>query len=1171
MGISSIAQEGVRSRGQVEAGAVLGRFNLSVATLVATTMLLPAAAWGQAERQSEQVANKATAYGNLPLSFEANEGQTAAEVEYLSRGSGYSVYLTENAAVMALSKRHTDDKRGVPGAGAVETDAVRMELVRAQRAHGFGTDELPGKVNYFVGNDPARWRTGLPTFAKVKYTSVYPGIDLVYYGNQRQLEYDFVVGAGADVRAVRLRFAGAQKLAINAAGDLEVKAAHGTLDFHKPLVYQMRDGKREPVGGRFQLLAKQEVGFAIGSYDHSRQLVVDPTLSYSTYLGGNGTYAGDTGSAIAVDAEGHAYVTGSTGSTNFPTLNPYQKSLSGPGGNVTILNAFVSKLNETGTALVYSTYLGGNDNYRFGDAGRGIAVDATGAAYVTGTTGSTTFPITSDAYQKTNHAAIESGSFTGFVTKLSPAGNTLVYSTFLGGSGVADCCNVPYGDSAQAIALGAEGHAYIAGYTSSKDYPVMNAYQKQNRSKVLDYYGQKAGYNAFVTELNSSGSGLVYSTYLGGTGDDAAFGIALDGQGSAYLVGTAGSFDFPVSSDAFQKTNRSTSTYSTLNVFVSKLGPGGGTLEYSTYLGGSNAFTEGDHGTAIAVDPECYAYVTGWTPSSNFPTTKGSLEPTSQATLYSYSAFVTKLNTTGSGLVYSTFLGGSNIQSGSGDFGYGIQVDAAGQAYVTGIAKSADFPVTTNAYQSKNGEAVNGPAGYYSGNAFLTEFNAEGSGLVYSSYLGGSGSATGNGGDTANGIALDNAGNAYLIGTTYSQNFPVAPDPGAFQTANKGGTTTNHYTSNAFVSKFGIGTGDVLSATTVTISADANPAAADVKTTFTAFVQQETTCGFPPSGIVTFVVDKGAPIKVSVDATGRATYSTSTLALGKHTVTASYSGDVKYSPSTSSTYTETITGAPTSLAALSGSGQSAMYGAVFSKPLTVLVKDAAGAAAPGVVVNFAGTGLKFSSTTALTNESGEASVTVTAAAVGNLTATATVTGVTGSATFTLSGTKAVLTVKATNVSVPYGSAIPKLSYTVAGYVNGDTSTVVTGVPGESTTAKQGSPVGTYPITLTLGTLKATNYTFSLVNGTLTITSLGTAKAPTFSPVGGSYTSAQSVTLASATSGATIYYTTNGTTPTTSSTKYSKAISVTTTETIKAIAAAPGYATSGVSSAMYTIE
>jgi hypothetical protein len=448
--------------------------------------------------------------------------------------------------------------------------------------------------------------------------------------------------------------------------------------------------------------------------------------------------------------------------------------------------------------------------------------------------------------------------------------------------------------------------------------------------------------------------------------------------------------------------------------------------------------------------------------------------------------------------------------------------------------------------------------------------NAEGSALLYGSYLGGSGSADGAGGDVASAIALDPNGDAYITGHTLSSDFPVMPNPGAFQTTMPAKAAGHQDSGNAFVAKFSIGSGAVLTSTAISVTADANPAAAQVKTSFTAFVSQPTPCGFPATGTAGFAIDGGKPIEVALNATGQATYSTTSLSVGKHTVEVSYSGDVKYKPSTAS-LSETIVGPPASIAVVSGNHQTGVYGSAYAAPLTVIVKNAQGGVAPGVSVTFSGAGLKFSPSSVLTNESGEASVSVTPTAVGNLTATAAAADVSAPTTFTMTATKAMLTLTATSISVPYNDAIPALTYKITGYVNGDTSKAVTGAPTETTTAKQGSPVGAYPITLGLGTLSATDYTFKLVNGTLTITSLGTTGTPTFSPAAGTYSSAQSVKLTDATAGAVIYYTTNGSTPTTSSTKYTAAIAVSSTETIKAIAVAPGYTASAVASATYTIK
>jgi MBG domain (YGX type)/Chitobiase/beta-hexosaminidase C-terminal domain/Bacterial Ig-like domain (group 3)/Bacterial Ig-like domain (group 1) len=393
---------------------------------------------------------------------------------------------------------------------------------------------------------------------------------------------------------------------------------------------------------------------------------------------------------------------------------------------------------------------------------------------------------------------------------------------------------------------------------------------------------------------------------------------------------------------------------------------------------------------------------------------------------------------------------------------------------------------------------------------------------------------------------------------------------GAFQTENKAYIANNGNATNAFVAKFGIGTGEVLTATEASITPDANPAAEDELVTFTAYIAQSTACGFPPTGTVDFAIDGGVPIPVKLDDTGHAIYQTATLATGTHTIAVSYSGDSKYSTSTA-TYKENITVPPATLAIAAGSGQTSVYGTPYKTLLTVLVKDAKGNPSPGVIVTFTGTGLKFSSSTAITASNGEASVTATPTAAGTLKAMASAEDVKATGTFDLTSTTAALTVTANNLSVPYGKAIPALTDTIIGFVNGDTSAVVTGKPTLTTTGKQDSLVGTYPITVAQGTLAATNYTFKLVNGTLTITFLGTTATPTFTPAAATYSGTQKITLTDTTSGATIYFTLNGATPTTSSTKYTSPISVGVTETIKAIAVTLGYANSAVATAAYTIK
>ena len=657
-------------------------------------LTLPAAAATNA-RVSES-------YGKLPLQFEANRGQTDKDVHFLSRGPGYSLYLTAGEAVLVLSKPAVDAKRV----------ALRMSLVGAARAYAVsGIDELPGKANYFIGKDPAKWRRNVPTYARVRYREVYPGIDLIYYGNQRQLEYDFVLAPGADPKKIVLGFKGADKLEIDAQGELVLHAPGEDIRQHKPVIYQEIDGVRRDIAGGYVRKGANRVGFKVAAYDTTRPLVIDPVvLSYSTYLGG---INGDSGSGIAVDANGNAYITGGTASSDFPTTaGAFQPTATGS-------HAFVTKLNSIGAA-VYSTYLGGSGS----EGGSAIAVDAGGNAYVTGATGSSDFPTTAGAFQATI-----GGSRNAFVTKLDPTGSALVYSTYLGGSGDIN--------TGSGIAVDADGNAYLTGWTNSINFPTtQQAFQP----------AFSGGYDVFVTKLDPAGSALVYSTYVGGTRFDEANGIAVDAGGNAYVTGLTDSTDLPTTPGVFQPTLSGSSE----DAFVTKLDPTGSALVYSTYLGG--AFI--DSGSGIAVDANGNAYVAGWTNSHNFPTTPGAFQPIKLSV--GADAFVTKLNPAGTGLVYSTYLGGDGT-----DTGEGIAVDADGNAYVTGTTGSTNFPTTFGAVQPTF------RGGF--GDAFVTKLDPGGSAVVYSTYLGGSGREEGSG------IALDVHRNAYVTGATRSADFPTTP------------------------------------------------------------------------------------------------------------------------------------------------------------------------------------------------------------------------------------------------------------------------------------------------------------------------------------------------------------------------------------------------------------
>jgi len=719
-------------------------------------------------------------YGRLPLHFEANLGQTHEDVRFLARGSGYSLYLTAGEAVLVLARPNPDAKRDAHGTPErLNTEArkapivVRMSLVgAAPKPRVSGLDELPGKANYFVGSDPAKWRTNVPTYAKVHYSDVYPDIDLVYYGNQRQLEYDFIVAPGADPKRITLGFDGAQRLEIDAEGALVLHAAGGTVRQRKPVMYQETVGVRTPIEGGYVLKGANRVGFEVAAYDSARPLMIDPVLIYSTYLGGSGS---DVSLGIAVDAAGAAYVTGATTSLNFTAGCTFPCTVLDATRSGS-QDAFVSKLNPTGTALVYSTYLGGSGS----ESGLGIAVDTAGNSYVTGVTDSTNFPTTAGAFQST----FGGGSSDAFVAKLNPSGSSLVYSTYLGRSGL---------DSGNGIAVDAAGAAYVTGVTQSTNFTAGCT------TPCVVLKGTLGGSSdAFVTKLNATGTALVYSTYLGGTtqspfpggpanGDDAAFGIAVDATGAAYVTGTTNSGDFTASCTAPCTVLQGFHTTFSWSVFATKLNATGTALVYSGYVGNSEGL-QFDMGLAIALDAAGAAYVTGSTGSRNFTASCTApctvLYDCSRHTnpfgfgLVASDAFATKLNPSGT-LVYATCLGGTGNETG-----YGIAVDSAGAAYVTGRTQSADFAADCTASCTVLDGTLGG-----SQDAFVTKINSTGTALVYFTYLGGSG-----GFEEGRGIAVDASGAAYVTGFTDSADFPTTA--GAFDTTFNGN-------SDAFVAKIG--------------------------------------------------------------------------------------------------------------------------------------------------------------------------------------------------------------------------------------------------------------------------------------------------------------------------------------------------------------------------------
>ena len=546
-------------------------------------------------------------YGELPLSFEANCGQANPQAKFLSRGRSYQLFLTSNEAVMQL-RTPANLPSNSPKHKSIETtsraSAVRMKLVGTNAGRIMGLDELPGKSNYFVGNDPKKWRTNVPTYSRVKYEGIYHGVDLVFYGNQLQLEYDLISAPGASLKAIRIAFDGAERIRIDDSGDLLIDTSVGEIRQRKPVIYQQLDGVKQQVNGGYAILGKQEVGFEVGDYDPRRPLVIDPVIVYSASIGGS---YNESANAIAVDAAGNAYIAGMTTSLDFPTVNPVQPKLRLPAVYIGIPpDAFVAKLNPSGTALLYSTYLGGTSN----DAANAIAVDAGGNAYATGYSRSNDFPTTPEAFQT---KASTGGDV--FVTKLNSAGDSLIYSTRLGGDGT------PFGVAANVglgIAVDAESSAYVTGYTFSSSFPVKRAAQGEfNRANPISccfecFYGAFFSANivedAFVTKLNRSGTDLVYSTYVGGIGREEGNSIAVDSFGEAYVTGWTCSRDFASGGYGGGRSD----------AFLVKLSSSGRRFVYSKLIGGSGD----DIANSVTVDSSSNAYLAGQTESNDFPATE---------------------------------------------------------------------------------------------------------------------------------------------------------------------------------------------------------------------------------------------------------------------------------------------------------------------------------------------------------------------------------------------------------------------------------------------------------------------------------------------------------------------------------------------------------------------
>jgi PKD repeat protein len=667
-------------------------------------------------------------YGKIPLYFIPNKGQVSSEARFYAKTHNYTLWMTGKELVFdrlwkvsnekvitnpesgtredykqsTRVEAHRSDINGKMDETSKEhgkfvRDVSRLQFIGANEKTEIIAGEHTGnKVNFFIGNDQSKWSDNIETSKSVVYKDIYNGIDLAIYGTESQIEYDWIVRPGASPASIVFRYENVESTEIDSKGDLVVHTISGDLVHKKPLSYQVIDGKRIDVDVNFKQYADGSYGFDVSQYRADYVLVIDPLIAvYSTCLGGSNA---DEGFGIAVDSSGAAYIAGHTFSVDFPVVNQYQ-------GDQGALDVFVTKLFPSGNTILYSTYIGGSSN----DNCEEIAIDSNGAAYVTGYTNSTDFPLVNQ-YQG------DQPDIDVFVFKLSPSGNSLSYSTYLGGISI---------ERGRDIAVDSSGSAYVTGDTISADFPLVNQYQ-----------GNMGDYDAFVTKLSPSGNSLLYSTHLGGSSLEIAWGIAVDSSGSAYVTGVTRSADFPLE-------NEYQGTLNFVDAFVTKFSPSGNTLVFSTYLGGSSY----DGGLGIATDSSNAVYITGYTSSADFP-----LVNEYQGFQGLMDSFVAKFSPSGSTLLYSTCLGGNSQEAPTG----GIAVDSSGAAYVVGWTTSSDLPLVGQ-YQGYNGNI----------DAFLFKLSPQGDDLLYSTYIGGSWR------DDGCGIAVDSSGAVYVTGFTFSPDFPL--------------------------------------------------------------------------------------------------------------------------------------------------------------------------------------------------------------------------------------------------------------------------------------------------------------------------------------------------------------------------------------------------------------
>jgi hypothetical protein len=922
----------------------------------------------------------ATNYARIPLNFEPNQGQANPRVQYVSRGKGFSLFLAPGQASLNLERQSSSSARPNSGASGDigPVDTLTLQLLDANvNATAAGLDRQSGVVNYFVGNDPQKWRSGIPTYGKVNYTAIYPGVDLVFYGNQQQLEYDFVLAPGADPSRIAWQIDGAA-LSIDQDGDLQLAAPHGPASFKKPVLYQMDGNKKVNVSGRY-VVAGNQVRFALGAYDHSKPLIIDPVLSYLTYLGGavsaygpapSGTsYIGWTtgysdwaqsqpSQGLAIDREGDVYVTGNTNAIDFPVKDPVQGSDAALKVNYNATSAYVTKFNPEGTGLIYSTYLSGGG--QFFTKGTSIAVDAEGNAYAAGWTDDPNYPTTSGAFQRICGAFSNNGTRTancevagpqnGFVTKLDPTGSKLVYSTFLGANQ----------ESINSIAVDTEGRAYVAGVSTDSCGPPLPAFEcyPTTAGAVLpgsatgveipgeNYYTGFSGF-ATLSVFSVDGSSLLYSTLVGDNtaliasgklssssfGDTTGISVAVNSAGEFFLTGSTKATKLPVTGAAFQKVGLSSLPNQGATGFVAKFNPidaKGSSLSYLTYLGPSrdpnNVWAEP---SGIAADEDGNAYVLGLTDSQYYPTTKGSYQPRCGTPNFDEcsTAFLTKLNPSGSGLVWSTMfadqIGGADGIAAAGQ----IQLDAEGDVYIAGNAEGYYLFPQVNPIQPSRGN----------GQAFVAELNPEGTKLLFSTLVGGLA-----GGQFEAGLAVDKDHNIYLAGNSNSAG-GVETTKGAFQRKFLG-------SYEGFVAK-------IAPVASTGISLEVSSASGKTGTILTISAKVSGPAFSPvPTGKVTFDKDSAELGTAVLNSAGIATFKVTILKGGSYTLKATYAGD-DFNLSSSAELIETVK--TTTTATLKSSANPSTQGKAVVFTVTVASADGS----PAGTVTFTKNGIVLATKT----------------------------------------------------------------------------------------------------------------------------------------------------------------------------------------------------------------